>query len=144
MRNIFRYEKPFKKLSYIKCYKVFSMFNMLIDVNAVQNRRRTENMNQRWYRKWSVRIFWCRRVPENDSKLKKSRCRDVDYWSTSMCAYVWTLPAFLNSWFLSKLSSFFIRVLIFLKPRRGHYFLRNRLVADMHLWERHGASIQKR
>ena len=51
--------------------------------------------------------------------------------------------SFLNFWFFFKLF-FFIRVLIFFRFRRDHYFFRGRLMIDMHSWKRRGVSIQRR
>ena len=40
-------------------------------------------------------------------------------------------------------SFFFICVLIFFRFWRDHYFLRNQLIVDMHLWKKHDISTQK-
>ena len=92
-------------------------------------------------KKWPVRIYWCRRIPERFeieknlaavmSIIDRRRCARMDFSNFSKFLIFFKL-------------FFFIRVLIFLRSRRDHYFLQNRLMADMHLWKRHGVNTQKR
>ena len=67
----------------------------------------------------------------SEYQLLKRRCVCMSFFN------------FQNFWFFSKLF-FFICVLIFSKFRRDHYFLRGQLMANMHLWKRHGINTQKR